>query len=407
MLLTSGLYPCVISCITLAVHGGLVLLEGRWTATFQAIRSGAIAAVSTPIYAAIKLIPVIDFLADHRRPIPKDDAIGLPILVDALFVRRTTETQIWGHEGYMYAWWGEYGNYLGPAGVLLGLVGLWHGRARRRRELWLLLVFLGLVIGDHGSYSPYAILRSLPMLGNLRVPTRYWIVVDLWLALLVAAGGARLARGLARRARGAVWAWGLFGALQGLLLWFAVDLIRTNGVAVFRGAMPTPPAPLPVPGARFRQVLGSSFEMYRFAPRNQGSLRCFDELVVEISPALRPDLPSEAYLQEPDAGTVSIRQWSPSDWLLDVDLSRPTTVILNQNAYRGWRTDAGELTPHEGLVAVRVPQGKRTVRVWYRPRGYQIGVGLTLLGLAGTAILIARGRRQRVDGGEAPRPSAG
>lgn len=394
MLCTSGLYPCVITSVALAMVGLVVLFERQWGETLRVLRSGAIAALSTVPYAAIKLVPLVDFLRDHRRPIPMDDAIGLPLLVDALLVRRTTETQIWDRgDGYLYAWWGEYSNYVGVAGVLIAAVGLWCARPRFGRELWLVLLALSLVIGDHGSYSPYAILRSLPMLGNLRVPTRYWVVVDVWVACLIAHAGWWLTRQVGVRLRGKLRAMASAAMLLVALL-FVVDVVRSNGVAIFAGAMPTAPALPHVEGLPFRQVTGSSSAMYRYPPRNQGTLRCFDELSVEISPALRPELPSEAYLLEPDAGAVSMLRWTPNSWLLSVDAARPTKVIVNQNDYRGWRAEGGVYAPYEGLVAVDVPEGHHEVRVWYRPRFYQLGVAVTFVSLLATGALLWRARRR-------------
>jgi len=45
---------------------------------------------------------------------------------------------------------------------------------------------LALLLGDHGVASPYRWLRALPVFGSLRVPTRYWVLVNLGVALLVA-----------------------------------------------------------------------------------------------------------------------------------------------------------------------------------------------------------------------------
>jgi hypothetical protein len=393
MLCNSGVYPCVITSVALASHGLVVALEGRWGETLRAIRSGAIAATSALAYAAFKLVPVVDYLRDHRRPIPKDDAIGLPVLIDALLVRRTTETQIWPHQGYAYAWWGEYSNYIGWAGIALVVAAI--AVAGKRRERWLALAALGLVIGDHGSYSPYAILRSLPMVGNLRVPTRYWVVVDLWVGLMIASAGWRLSRRASLRLPGAARWWAL-AAMLGVAGVFVVDVVRNNGIAIMRGAMPTAPAPLNIRKAEFHQVRGSSWDMFRYPPRNLGTLHCFDELTVDISPALRAGLPSEAYLLEPDAGTVRIDRWSPSRWELSVDLSRPATVIVNQNAFRGWRVEGGTLVPHDGLVAAQVPAGKHALTVLYRPVGYLAGALVSLLSLSASLALALRlARRAR------------
>ena len=67
-LLAGAVYPMVITSVALGMDFALalVLTRGAELATFS---SYALTLVSAPAYAAVKLVPVLDFLRDHRRPI--------------------------------------------------------------------------------------------------------------------------------------------------------------------------------------------------------------------------------------------------------------------------------------------------------------------------------------------------
>jgi hypothetical protein len=226
------------------------------------------------------------------------------------------------------------------------------------------------------------------MLGNLRVPTRYWAAFDLWLALLVARGlwrGARVRMPRLVRVP-ALAALGVLGVLA------MGDLVRTNGQLVFKDAMPTAPAPANEPKNGFHQVPGAAWQMWLFPPKNQGTLRCFDELTIELSPALRANMPEEAWLDDASAGTLAITRWTPSSFHLHVATTRAATIVVNQNAYRGWRAEGGTLGARQGVVVVDVPAGERDVVVSYRPPGYLAGLAITLAALVATAGLVLRSR---------------
>lgn len=408
MILSAGVYPSVLSGVTLALHALVVTLvqivaiarsrelrsnlSSAFSPVLRAIRAGAIAAASMVVFASLKLFPLFDFLRDHRRPIPTDDAIGARLFLDALIVKRTTLTQIWPHEGYAYAWWGEYGNYIGWAGIAIALIAIFEGVRRRRVEVILLALFVAILLGEHGSFAPYHLLRSLPMLGNLRVPTRYFIVVDLWLALLVALAGHDLFRSMILRLSGARRQIAAIATALALSL-VAIDLISTNGIAVLAAAMPTAPAPEGRSGMPYHQVNGHPWQMYKYPPLNQGTLRCFDEVNVEISPALRASLPSEAFVADTSAGTARITSWSPSTWRVAVELDRPATLVLNQNVFRGWSSDAGPLVPHDGLIAVELAAGTREVTFTYRPPGFVAALLLTTSLIVLSIVLLIRARR--------------
>jgi hypothetical protein len=142
------------------------------------------------------------------------------------------------------------------------------------------------------------------------------------------------------------------------------------------------------------QVVGEPWGMFRYPPRNLGTLRCFDELLVEVSPALRPNLPHEIFLDDPSAGSLTITRFTPSEWRAHVDLTRDTDVVLNQNYFRGWSVSGGALAPRRGLVSARVAAGSHDIAFVYRPRGWIVGSLLSWTMIALTAALLVRERRR-------------
>src|SRR5262249_22911596 len=129
---------------------------------------------------------------------------------------------------------------------------------------------------------------------------------------------------------------------------------------------------------------------------NTGTLSCFEESPLSISPRLRPNLPADEYLEDPNAGSVQRVRWSPNRIVLEVDARVPTKVLVNQNFAPGWRVDGGQLVDHFGLLAARVPAGKRTVTFTYLPRSFLIGSAVSLSAIAaGVGFVIFLRRRRR------------
>jgi hypothetical protein len=91
-----------------------------------------------------------------------------------------------------------------------------------------------------------------------------------------------------------------------------------------------------------------------------------------------------------------------------VDAKRPTTVLVNQNMAAGWGVEGGELVAggQDGLLAARVPAGRRVVTFRYLPRAFVVGGAVSLLAAAGAlAFLLAerwRARRGPRLGGTSP-----
>jgi hypothetical protein len=275
---------------------------------------------------------------------------------------------------------------VGAVGLALASVGLC------RRRTWPLLPLavaafctaLGYALGPWG---PFALLRRLPLYSALRYPERYLIVVALFIAVS-AANGVRKLEILARRH-----AWARKVVVLSVVLLTANAgylLIDFHVVAAARSLVP---APIEV-SRPFRQARGNRWLAAFYAPMSRGSLSCWDAYPVPMSPLLRGDLPEEEYLLDPGAGSVTRRHWTPNTIDLDVTLSRPTELLVNQNFHTGWRSNVGHVRSHDGLLAVALPPGIQSVRLSFRPRSAIAGAISSLVACLIACCIIGRERRR-------------
>lgn len=343
--------------------------------------------------SAIRLLPILDFIKDHPRLVMDRDTLS-PLEWVKVYALHHRTRHFPGHD-YV---WPEYGNYLGPVAVGLALAGLVIV-FRTRRRLWPLpaamVLFLLYQIGNVPGL-PWWLTKHLPIFRYMRVPSRFTILVGLFACALVGVAVARGAEILsalrARRPQLGRWL-----TVAGLVL-IAVSLVD---VVAFNREQWYPTMTLPPPrdavSPRFKQMSGSKYRMYAYPRANQGTIGCFEESPLDISPALRSNLPADEYLLDPGAGTLQRVEWSPNRVVVDVALKRPGTVIVNQNWNEHWRVDGARKIKHAGLLAAEVPAGTHRIEFRYLPRPFLVGLAITVASLLAAALAWWRlGSRERV-----------
>ena len=100
-------------------------------------------------------------------------------------------------------------------------------------------------------------------------------------------------------------------------------------------------------------------------------------------------------------GTVAIVADGPG-YRLETDLEREAWVVVSETAWSGWRAETnGRSLPlafaNHAFLGIRAPAGRSTIELFYLPRSFVIGGGITLTGLVlcvvGGIVLTVR-RRQ-------------
>jgi hypothetical protein len=399
IILHAPIYPFAYAFVTVGVYGLLLGLENgprdharlrrAVVATFTIVALGL-------ALGAVRLFPTWQHTAAHPRLV-KDWDYTWPWELFVTYAARYTERGF-GHHQYVFP---EFGNYIGVIGVALVLAGS-YVVLRRRRALWPLvgaaLVFALFQLGNLVPL-PWWLLKHLPIYEHLRVPSRFTIVVGIFFCALIGVavdewGAPALVRWRQLTPRRRV----ASVAVLVLAFGFLVDASSFNRVQ-FLQTFGWPP-PQGAPATAFHQVPGDRARMHEYPRANLGTLSCVEELPIGISPRLRGNLPADEYLAEPDAGTVTRKAWSPNRIELEVDVKRPTTVIVNQNTDGGWRVEGGAFIPEgaEGLLAARVAEGRHTVVFRYLPRAFVGGLAVSLLAAAGALAFLLTDRRARRSG---------
>lgn len=373
-----GVYPYPYAAMTLAVYA-VFLGHARRRFLASCALSAAMVVLSLA-FSALRLLPILEFIAVHPRAVSDNDALNLK----ELFVIYTDAAHPRAFPGHQWVW-PEYGNYLGLIGLALFFLGVFLQLRRRARGALPLLgsafVFLLFQLGNTPS-MPWWILKQLdlPIIRNLRVPSRFTIVVGMFAAVVI---GTAVGYGLDGVAR----AWKRrkpFRLFVGLGLFAAGTFAVCNASTVNRrewnqtfGTVP----PDDTPSAEFHQQTGNASRMYAYPRANRGSIACFEESPLDISKALRGDLPADEYLSDPGAGSLRRIHWSPNRIELDVDVSRETFVVVNQNYERNWHVEGGSIASSNGLLSARIEAGRHRVVFSYFPHMFAWGLAISLVSM--------------------------
>lgn len=333
-------------------------------------------------FAAIKLIPTHELLQQYSRPWPDPgNAASLRLLLQIFFSRdQYNDRQL---VGLAWGFW-EYGAYVGPLAAALAVVGI--TTSTRRMIPWLAvgLLFLGLAIGNGGSYYPWVLLHKLPLFSSERAPSRVVIPVTLTIGVCAGAGAGFIESRF--KWRGAVVLYLLIAAMIGdfwlvgvpnLAYSFRIDRPAAPWALSGRYLGRGPVTDMP----QFRQFRNlANYSMLGMGVANEGSIDCYEYTTI-VSPARgfgQPGYHGEQYLLNP--GEVKLIRWTPDKLSYVVDTPTSNTLVVNQNFDTGWhlRDGIGWIVPIDGLLAVAMPPGKQTIALVYRPTSFFVGSAITV-----------------------------
>ncbi len=339
--------------------------------------------------AAYRLFPAAEFAIVHPRHTTENDRQGLAELVQSAFTLLGSG-KLPGHRYAIH----EYGwrlPFLAWPLALLGVVACLRRPRPPATSIAIVLVLtvtgIGIALGDTWPYGPWWIMRQLPVLRDLRVPSRYVLLAALALSLCAGIGADWLSRA---------------GKAVGLLV-LAVVAIDAAVYAnhhlstVFALAPPVIQRSTP-----FYQVKGHYSRMLELVFANHGVIGCDEEAPLTRAAQLDMDDVPQVRLEDATIGTARVVRWSPNQ--LDVQLeltqpTRPTLLLVNLNWNEHWHSDDGEVVrfgpkwPADrdgGRLALRLTAPRSVVHLRYLPRSFVWGVIVSALALLGSLYLVRR-----------------
>jgi hypothetical protein len=299
-----------------------------------------------------------------------------------MFLRRDQVDAPYFPESFYY--WHEYGCYVGWVPVGLALVALVS--APRRALPWAVVgvLFLALALGDFGSLSPWRWLHKLPVFASLHDTPRFRIVGAFAIAVLAGIGLERLAVfadrvreswELDRRARHAVPA--------ALVVFVIVDLLLVNGPIY--GRISYRPPRVPAERGAFEQVRGKeqAHELaYLTFLEGKGLYDNYEPMDVtgtEIRAVGDEGYRGEVWLTG-EAGTATLRTWTPNRLAYDVSVPEESRLVVNQRWLPGWMAGDGRpVEGYDGMLSVAVGPDDAVVELRYRAPWFRTGCVLALV----------------------------
>lgn len=245
-------------------------------------------------------------------------------------------------------------------------------------------------LGAFHPSAPWTLLHEhVPVFRSQHVPSRFLYPAVLVLALVAACGLGRFVQRWRRRRPY------LDLVLALLVCAVAID-VALVAQQPMKSAMWMVPPPIPA-GRTFHFEHDPPFHYRRrdwagpmllSMMANTGVLNCYGvprTTLVAPGPAhvREPRYRGEAYLLGGEPARVA--QWSPNRAVIEVgEHAEGATLVYNMRHRGGWSADHGQVSMHEGMIAVTLPPGVSRVTLRYRPPGLVAGMLLA----AATALLL-------------------
>lgn len=343
----------------------------------EIIFAGGLSALLTALLSAIRLVPVVVELQRNPRNTAGDDSVTIFEIIEML----TARSHEWRYGSHEYVW-PEYGTYVGWGVVILAGIGiLLAWRTQRKHLVFGLLVFGGLVAGDHGPYSLWSLLHKLPPYDSLRVCSRFAVFLSFYLALLAGLSheylhsrwdSLRLVQSVPRVRKAAAWL---------VVLALTIDIFIVN-LPINNRWKRAPIADSKTPYEKYHLTNQLSYGRWyaSFPSLNVGTPLCYGGMNVKVAKGLWLGRRPQARI----TGTSGIvHDWgrTTSTAFAEVTLHGDGRVIFNQNWAPGWQTSVGRISKDRGRLTVDLPKGRHRISLEYFPSTIPIAVGISLLGI--------------------------
>ncbi len=353
----------------------------RWRRIRNILTAGLVVAFVSVMLSAARLLPLMDELAAHKRPMEPDfDHLWhIRSLIDMYVLRTPHWRARFVDQQYVF---GEYISYIGWIGLGLVVLGV---AASAAEHLWLLvlsaLIFV-FMLGHFAPWAPYTYLQAhvLPF-KSMRVPSRYRLLLLVNLCLYMGLAVDRVPE-LIRRSFGMPrFARTVRVALVGCALIATGDTVGLGQEILayrFNGA----PEVKVARAAHFQYAGPGLTPDFIDQPRqNEAWLGCRHSTwaFAYEAPVWIGDVPQAR--AKDDGAVVESSSRTHNTFTFDAEVKRPSRVLLNSAWDRGWTVDVGEVVENENkLLAIDLPVGHHHVHARYWPRYLTLGMWMTAIG---------------------------
>jgi hypothetical protein len=383
-----GTYPFPYFALLIAFDGLVCLVRTRERG--RVVGVGILAAVVTALLAGIRLLPIRATLAELPRDVESFDAITFAELLD-MYVAPTHAARF-GHE---YRWH-EYGTYVGWGVLICAAIGLVPALRKKKVHLVVGLLFFGsLLMGNFHPYAPWTLMHELPVYDSLRVPTRFTVFASFYLALLAGMGLDAVKTALGRRYRPS-WMPRVAPKLIALVaLGLVFDIVWTNYPATNRFDWAPVLEEDPVPSYFLVRGQNYHFQYASYPRRGVGTPACYPwGMRWHVARGLQVGVRPQVRVVE-GRGTVDAFRRTNNRVEVEVTMTEPGRILVNQNYYPGWTASVGTAVDLDGKLAVDLPEGSHALVLRYRPPMLWEGAAATVAGLLACAGIFAWRRRRR------------
>ncbi len=424
MFFSGGAYPLAITLLFLGTYSFFLVIF-RTYSLFRLSKVLTISVLFMLCLGAVKFFPTIEFQQTHPRPIYDYSGYSLNSLRYSLFSRDQTLASITNlpieQAGFINGVTGgmdENGMYIGLIPFSLFVVGIGLNDKRRMILFLSLLIFLWLSFGSRPQAELWTILHLFPVYDSMRVAQRFRIIFMLCLAIFVGFGLQTIQHYLAQWRLKKPWTQYIPAIIVVIVV---VDLLWVSQ-PVLAQAFTIPPLPvtqssefyqiweLPVynedgwiteqtesqtddPFAAYNpfQINSTYSSLLPAFLQNQGTINGYETANVPQNALSITDenYQGEVYLKNTN-GVVETNRWSPNQLVVDVDVTDPDILIINQNYYAGWHVnfaDGRAVENIDGYLAVQVLPADSQVELHYLPTSFVLGVVVSTITVIVSLIL--------------------
>lgn len=358
------------------------------------VLAGAVVGVVSVFLSAARLLPLADELGSHKRLMEPDfDHLWHFRSIADMYLLRTSNWRArFVDQQYVF---GEYLTYIGWIALVLVLLGMIAATFEHGWILALTAMTFVLMLGHFAPWAPYSLLQKYVVpFKSMRVPSRYrfLMLVNVCMFLGIAVDRVPtmfkgIARGRPQVTRGV-------RIVVACLAMIAIGDVIGLGQEIQQFRFNGPPEQRVARSTRFYYGGPGLMPDFIDQPRqNRAWLGCrhYYWAFAPDSPVWVGDVPQARALD--DGAVVEVANRTHNTFTLDVDVKRPSRIVLNSSYDRNWRSDVGTVVENpDKLLAIDLPAGHHRVHVKFWPRFLTLGFVMTGLGVAGVAVFFARGR---------------